>query len=95
MSDIAMTRCLADTPTGGVVAVQARHLWLGNEELDSDVKGWLAVGGGPGFIAIRGSRETRSDDRQYNTIAVQRTSWKCTPPRSASQARRRAGVVIV
>ena len=69
-----MTRFLADTPIGGVVAVQARHLELSNEEFDSAVKGWLAVGGGPGFIAIRGNRETRSAPRLYNMIAVQRTS---------------------
>ena len=69
-----MSRFLADTPIGGVVAVQARHLGLSNEEFDSAVKGWLAVGEGPGSLRSRGNRETRSGDRQYNVIAVQRTS---------------------
>ena len=69
-----MTRFLADAPIGGVVAVRATHLGLSNEEFDDAVKGWLAVGGGPGFIAIRGNRETRSVYRQYNMVAVQRTS---------------------
>jgi len=69
-----MARFLADTPIGGVVAVQPGHLGLSNEEFDSTVKGWLAFGGGPGFIAIRGNRETRSAPRLYNMIAVQRTS---------------------
>jgi len=63
-----------DAPIGGVVAVRATHLGLSNEEFDDAVKGWLAVGGGPGFIAIRGNRETRSGYRQYNMVAVQRTS---------------------
>ena len=74
MNDLAMTRFLADTPIGGVVAVQPRQLGLSDEEFDAAVKGWLAVGGGPGFLAIRGNRETRSDCRLYNMIAVQRTS---------------------
>ena len=74
MSDLAMARFLADTPIGGVVAVQPRHLGLSDEEFDAAVKSWLAVGGGPGFIAIRGHRETRSGYRQYNMIAVQRVS---------------------
>jgi hypothetical protein len=74
MSDLAMARFLVDTPIGGVVAVEPRHLGLSNEEFDAVVKSWMAVGGGPGFIAIRGSRETRSGHRLYNMIAVQRTS---------------------
>ena len=74
MSDPAMTRFLADTPIGSVVAVQPGDLGLGIEEFDAAVKGWLAVGGGPGFLAIRGNRETWSGYRRYNMIAVQRTS---------------------
>ena len=74
MNDLAITRFLADTPIGGVVAVEPRHLELSNEEFDSAVKGWLARGGGPGFIAIRGSRGAPSGYRLYNMFAVQRIS---------------------
>jgi len=74
MSDVAMSRFLADTPIGGVVAVESRHLGLSNEEFDAAVKGWLAVGGGPGFIAIRGSRGAQSGCRLYKMFAVQRIS---------------------
>jgi hypothetical protein len=72
MSDLAMTRFLADTPLGAVVAVQPKDLDLSDEEFDAAVKGWLAVGGGSGFIAIRGNRGTQSGCRLYNMIAVQR-----------------------
>ena len=94
MSDVAMSRFLADTPIGGVVAVQARHLGLSNEEFDSAVKGWLAVGGGPGFIAIRGNRETRKRRSPIQRDRSPENELEVPSPRSASQARRRAGVVI-
>ena len=74
MSDLAMARFLADTPISGVVAVEPRHLGLSNEEFDAAVKRWMAVGGGPGFIAIRGNRGTQSGYRLYNMVAVQRIS---------------------